>query len=184
MSAAGQGSLGLEARARVALLLEALCVEHAIAPAPSLDWSVRMRRMLGRAYLKQGVIRLSAWLDDEQAAETLRHELAHIAVHQHRRGRGRTAPHGEAWREWAVRLGAVPRATAQRGPALAPQRAQRPHTGLACPGCGARFVRARVLRGLYCRACGPRWGRLAKALRGPRSEVVAWAQRRSDGAEG
>ncbi|MEK9659918.1 MAG: SprT-like domain-containing protein [Chloroflexota bacterium] len=184
MSAAGQGSLDSEARERVSRLLAALCSEHSIAPAPALEWSVRMRRMLGRAYMRDGVIRLSAWLDEGQAAETLRHELAHIVDHQHRRGRGRAAPHGEAWREWAVRLGAVPRATARQGPALAPEPAERPHTGLACPGCGARFVRARVLRGLYCRACGPRRGRLSKALRGPRSEVVAWAERRAPAPEG
>ncbi len=153
------------------LLIE-LSAEHRIAPAPRLEWSTRMRSLLGRAYVDRRLIRLSAWLDHDQAHETLRHELAHIAV-----GPARRSPHGARWREWAVRLGANPRATSERAPVHAPDRlANRRYTGLECPGCKTRFVRARVLAGLYCRACGPRKGMLVRQVRGDRTTVSEWAQ--------
>ena len=69
-----------ETRASVERLLADLCAEHGITPAPRLEWSKRMRRLLGRAYVHRRLIRLSAWLDDHQAHATLRHELAHIVV--------------------------------------------------------------------------------------------------------
>ena len=163
-------------RRAVHALLHALCMEHGISPVPTLEWSSRMRRLLGRADVWLNRVRLSAWLDDEQAADTLRHELAHIAVGE---WRGRQA-HGPRWRAWARRLGTEPRAAARGAPAHGPaERRARQHTGLECPGCGARFVRVRVLRGLYCQACGPRSGRLARVLRGEREAVLAWASERA-----
>ena len=162
-------------RASVERLLAALCEEHGISPEPALEWSRRLRRVLGKAYHDRRLIRLSAWLDHGQAQATLRHELAHVAV-----GRGRR-PHGPRWQAWAVKLGADPRATAHTGPALAPESTLdgRRCTGLECPGCGIRIVRFRVLRGLYCRACGPKRGMLSRAVRGPYAKVAAWA--RGDG---
>ncbi len=157
-------------RASVERLLAALCEEHGISPQPALEWSQRLRRVLGKAYGRR-LIRLSAWLDHEQAQATLRHELAHVAAMGGRR------PHGARWKAWAVKLGTDPRATAHSGPSLAPESSpRRMASGLECPGCGLRFVRFRVLRGLYCRACGPRRGMLARAVRGPHAEVVAWAK--------
>ena len=82
-------------RASVERLLAALCEEYGISPQPALEWSGRLRRVLGKAYHDRRLIRLSAWLDHEQAQATLRHELAHVAV-----GRGRR-PHGERWKAWA-----------------------------------------------------------------------------------
>ncbi len=159
-------------RESIERLLIELSAEHRIAPAPRLEWSTRMRSLLGRAYFDRRLIRLSAWLNHDQAHETLRHELAHIAV-----GPARRSPHGARWREWAVRLGANPRATSERAPEHAPDRlASRRYTGLECPGCKTRFVRARVLAGLYCRACGPRKGMLVKQVRGGRTAVAEWAQ--------
>ncbi len=159
-------------RDSVGKLLIELSAEHAIAPEPRLEWSTRMRSLLGRAYVDRRLIRLSAWLDHDQAHETLRHELAHIAV-----GPARRSPHGARWREWAVRLGANPRATSERAPEHAPDRsANRRYTGLECSGCKTRFVRARVLAGLYCRACGPRKGMLVKRVKGGRTAVSEWAQ--------
>ncbi|MEE8517489.1 MAG: SprT-like domain-containing protein [Dehalococcoidia bacterium] len=153
-------------------LLVALCQEHGIAPVPALEWSKRMRHTLGRAFMRDGLIRLSAWLDEQQAENTLRHELAHIAV-----GAGRRIqPHGTHWRAWAERLGAEPRAAARRAPANAPPSSDsRLHWGLECPSCGIRLVRFRVLRGLYHRGCGPNKGKLVRALRGPHHQVLAWA---------
>ena len=151
-------------------LLAELTAARRIKP-PRVEWSTRMRSLLGRAFVRRNLIRLSAWLDHEQALETLRHELAHIAV-----GMAKERPHGPKWRAWAVRLGANPRATSHRPPEHAPDRtANRRYTGLECPGCGLRFVRARVLSGLYCRACGPRKGMLARRFSGPRAAVAEWA---------
>lgn len=157
-------------RASVERLLDDLCAEHSI-PKPRLEWSSRMRVLLGKAYANRRLIRLSAWLDDEQADDTLRHELAHIAD-----GPARRDPHGAGWRAWAVRLGAAPRATSPRPPANRPAgRGNRRYTGLECPGCRARFVRARVLKGLYCRACGPSAGMLERAAEGDRGQMAEWA---------
>lgn len=142
-------------------------------PVPSLEWSKRMRRVLGRAYVHQNFIRLSAWLDDEQAHDTLRHELAHIAT-----GNGkRQAPHGARWREWAVRLGTNPRATSHVAPLNVPERPdRRRYWGLECPGCGFRLLRVRVLPGLYHRNCGPKKGTMRKVTRGGHDEVAGWAE--------
>lgn len=153
-------------------LLEALCAVHGITPVPALEWSTRMRRVLGRAFVRENRIRLSAWLDERQAADTLRHELAHIAV-----GRSRRRPHGPRWRAWAVRLGVEPRAAAKAEPVHAPPRSPgRRHVGLECASCGTRFVRQRVLRGLYCAACGPRKGKLVRTAEGDRETIHTWAQ--------
>ena len=154
-------------------LLGSLCAEHGIAPVPALEWSVRMRRVLGRAFVRENRIRLSAWLDERQAADTLRHELAHIAAGSSLRRH----PHGPRWRAWAARLGVEPRATARAEPAHAPPRAEgRRHVGLECRSCGTRFVRLRVLRGLYCAACGPRKGALVRTANGDREAMRAWQQ--------
>ena len=168
----GLSAVEAATRESVDRLLIDLSEEHRIAPAPRLEWSTRMRSLLGRAYVDRRLIRLSAWLDHDQAHETLRHELAHIAV-----GPARRSPHGARWREWAVRLGANPRATSERAPKHAPDRlANRRYTGLECPGCKTRFVRARVLAGLYCRACGHRKGMLVKQVTGDRTTVSEWAE--------
>ena len=171
MSADAQATSGA-IRHSTEALLQRLCTEHGIAPVPKLEWSVRMRRLLGRAYVDRGLVRLSAWLSGEQAAATLRHELAHIAV-----GRGRRQlPHGPRWREWAARLGVEPRATARAAPAGAPPRPDtRRYWGLECPGCGVRFARMRVLPGLYHKDCGPAKGALVQVLRDSRDQIAAWA---------
>lgn len=158
-----------EIRQAVATLLKDLCAEHHI-PIPKLEWSKRMRRMLGRAYMDTGIIRLSSWLAHEQALDTLRHELAHIAV-----GKGRHAPHGPKWREWAVRLGVEPRATARKPPANAESLpSRRRYSGLECSNCGARFARSRVIRGLYHKDCGPRRGKLGRVIQGDRQQISDW----------
>lgn len=166
----------LETRQAVDVLLTDLCEEHGITPQPRIEWSRRMHRTLGRAFVRENLIRLSAWLDDVQARDTLRHELAHIAAHASGARSLRKSPHGQPWQEWAVRLGTEPRATARRAPASAPPPDPAGMViGLECPSCGARFVRQRVLRGLYCRACGPKRGMLAQAKRGQRRDIEPWA---------
>ena len=159
-------------RRQIEELLVRLCAEHDIAPVPTLEWSKRMRHLLGRAFLPNNVIRLSAWLSDEQAAGTLRHELAHIAVRSGRRHK----PHGPHWQAWAERLSVEPRATARSAPANAPARSGNAmQWALECPGCGLRVVRQRLLRGLYHRDCGPRHGKLVRVDRMPRDAALAWA---------
>lgn len=162
--------LSMDVRATVATLSGELCAEHNIKPVPTLEWSKRMRRVLGRAYVHQHMIRLSVWLDERQVKDTLRHELAHIAA-----GMKRQAPHGEHWQAWAVRLGVEPRATARAAPTNAPARSsKRRYWGLECHGCGLRLARTRVLPGLYHRTCGPWKGKLAKILRGEHDTVFEW----------
>lgn len=162
--------LAAEVRGTLSAELAGLCTEHGIDPAPALEWTWRMRRVLGRAYVGEHMIRLSVWLDEDQASDTLRHELAHIAA-----GVGRQAPHGERWQAWARRLGVEPRATARAAPAHAPAgSSKRRYWGLECAGCGLRLARVRVLPGLYHRTCGPKKGRLARVLQGERDEVFTW----------
>ncbi|MBM3940926.1 MAG: hypothetical protein FJ318_08605 [SAR202 cluster bacterium] len=189
-------------REAIAALSRMLCAEHRIEPEPRIEWSTRMRNMLGKAYGRENLIRLSAWLNEEQSADTLRHELAHIAVwheeHQARRdarvasrmpgapanvhvvdvrahGRFDDAPHGDNWKRWAERLGAVPKATSKAPPLLAPQREPKGmRHGLECPNCGMRLVRARLARGLYHTACGPQRGMLRRVLHDTAANVIAW----------
>ena len=134
-----------------------------------------MTSTLGRAYYGEGRMRLSAWLSREQADDTVRHELAHLAV-GYQRGQ---LPHGREWRAWAARLGAVVRAAAGAPPALAPHRdrPEPPWWALQCPACGVRLARFRVRPGLYHVPCGPRRGRLHGLFRAPRQTVLAWAAR-------
>ncbi len=153
-------------------LLERLCEEHGIQPVPRLELSTRMVTALGTARWKDNLIRLSVWLAPEQADDTLRHELAHVAAGRE----GRDLPHGPRWQSWARRLGAAPKAAATHPPALAEERrAARRCWGLECPGCGIRIVRTHVLRGVYHRPCGSTRGRLLKAFRGPRHQILDWA---------
>jgi predicted SprT family Zn-dependent metalloprotease len=159
-----------ELRAAVGALLVSLAAAHDIKPIPKLEWSTRMRRLLGRAYPTEHLIRLSAWLDDTQAHDTLRHELAHIAA-----GVQRGAPHGKRWQDWAVRLGVEPRATARAAPSNAPEHTDnRRFWGLECAACGLRFARMRIVNGLYHRDCGPRRGKLIRATRDHRPAIMEW----------
>lgn len=159
-----------ELRASVGALLSSLCVDHNIKPEPRLEWSSRLRRILGRAYPHERMIRLSTWLDDTQARDTLRHELAHIAA-----GVQRGAPHGRRWQEWAVRLGVEPRATARAAPTNAPERKNiRRYWGLECASCGLRFARMRIVAGLYHRDCGPRRGKLKRVIQDQRPAIMDW----------
>lgn len=202
--------LDTQVRATIGTLLTTLCAAYGLTPVPRLEWSRRMRSMLGNAYLRENRIQLSAWLDGAQADDTLRHELAHIAAERPAHGPGelldarasprpagtvqaawlpgtapvrgvRHGPHGARWRAWALRLGATPRALSKAPPALAPRREPRGmRWGLACAGCGLRFVRLRLARGLYHTACGPGRGALRRIMRADYAAVAAWAR---DGGE-
>ena len=159
-------------------MLDALCAEHGL-PTPRIEWSLRMRRMLGRAGAHPPTLRLSAWLDEAQAVDTMRHELAHLAAGISRPGRRRERPHGARWRAWALRLGAQVRAQAAYPPANAPApNALAQGWGLECAKCGQRFARRKVLHGLYHKDCGPRAGKLLRVLRDTVERVGSWVEAR------
>lgn len=161
---------------RIITLLEVLCNEHNL-PIPRVEWSPRMRRMLGRAVATPPTIRLSAWLSETQAADTLRHELAHFAAGMHRFGRRDEGPHGQTWRNWAARLGARPSAYAPTPPANVPASSIEDYVwGLECPSCGVRFIRRRVLGGIYHKDCGPAPGKLRRAFRDSTDRVAEWVR--------
>ncbi len=152
-------------------LLIALCARYRLTPAPRLEWSQRMVKTLGFAYPTRNVIRLSAWLDPEQAQSTLRHELAHIAAAKD----GAKRPHGSQWQRWAKELGAPPMRSSSRGPVHAlDKKYSHPMWGLECPQCGLRLARQRVKKGLYHRDCGPKAGHLVRSVKDTADHVFAW----------
>lgn len=156
---------------RAAQLLRELCIEHRISPVPRLEWSARMVRSLGRAYPSSNLIRLSTWLSAQQVDDTVRHELAHIAMGS----RNRKTPHGLDWRTWAQKIGAVPKATSLSPPKFAPKATRKIfYWGLTCSNCGVRAMRARNLQNLYHVPCGPKRGKMAKVFRQGREEVAKW----------
>ena len=161
-------------------LLSSLCAQYDLTPVPRLQWSRRMVKTLGFAYPTRNVIRLSAWLDPEQAQSTLRHELAHIAAAKD----GAKRPHGAQWRLWAVELGAPPVRASSQGPTNVPARvSSRSVWGLECPKCGIRLARQRVRKGLYHRDCGPKAGRLIRSMKDSAERVYTWVLRTIDESE-
>ena len=159
-------------------LLVDLCDRYGFNPVPKLQWSTRMVKTLGMAFPTKNIIRLSAWLNPEQAESTLRHELAHIAT-----GKSDARhPHGPQWKKWAIELGAPPVRASSQGPANAPARnATHSLWGLECPKCGLRLARKRVKKGLYHRGCGPRAGSLIRSVRGTAERVYSWVLGTFDG---
>lgn len=152
-------------------LLVKLCEEHHISPVPQLIWSKRMKKTLGLAYIGKNSIKLSSWLNEEQAHSTLRHELAHIATGSIRNHR----PHGAMWKQWAAALGAPPTRSTAHGPANVPHENISPKAwGLECPKCGLRVARIRVRKGLYHRSCGPKAGRLIQTVKDSQDRVNIW----------
>ena len=153
------------------ILLIKLCEEHDISPVPNLTWSKRMKKTLGLAYIGRNSIKLSSWLNKEQAQSTLRHELAHIATGTTRNHR----PHGPKWRQWAAALGAPLARSSAQGPANAPHKTGSSVAwGLECPNCGLRVARMRVRKGLYHRGCGSKKGRLVQMVKASSDRVDAW----------
>lgn len=153
------------------ILLVKLCEEHGISPVPTLIWSKRMKKTLGLAYIGRNSIKLSTWLNKDQAQSTLRHELAHIATGSTRNHR----PHGARWKHWAAVLGAPPTRSSTNGPANVPHKSVLSTAwGLECPKCGLRVARMRVRKGLYHRGCGSKTGRLIRKVKDSSDRVDAW----------
>lgn len=85
-----------------------------------VNWSFRWdraRRRLGSCRYKDQLITLSRYFvklnsdNSGQIIDTVFHEIAHALAWVHSREQG----HGRQWREWCLRVGAVPRAKAMPG---------------------------------------------------------------------
>ena len=153
--------------------LQTICFEFNF-PVPSLEWSKSMTYTLGKAFIDPPRIRLSFWLNEEQAMETLRHELAHLAVHYEPKTIKYSA-HGAMWKNWAARLGAIPKARSSEPPA---NLYKLPETyvvlGLVCSNCGEKFLRRRLKKDLYHTPCGTDSGKLNLVTRGTYRDIKNW----------
>ena len=151
-------------------LVKTLCLQHQISPVPKVEWSKRLKKVLGKANINTRTIKLSSWLNFDQADETLRHELAHIAL-----SRNLPKPHGPEWKQMALQLGAKPRATSPSPPANVHfSKSVKILKGLECPSGSVRLTRHVVKHRLYCKACGPKNGILIKKISGTHHELMNW----------
>ena len=158
---------------RIYSKLQSICITFNF-PLPSVEWSSNMTYTLGKAFTDPPRIRLSSWLSEVQALETLKHELAHLAVHFDSENH-KDSPHGKKWKLWAVKLGAIPKARSPIPPAnLCIMPATFVVTGLACTKCGERFLRQRIRKNLYHKPCGAKAGELKSIIKGPYHEVKIW----------
>ena len=157
----------------VRVTLHRLCLDFNL-PIPLLEWSPGMIHTLGKALNDPPRIRLSTWLNKERAEETLRHELAHLAVNFESKKISQ-APHGINWKCWAVKLGAIPKSRASKPPAnlfMMPEKYQ--VLGLICSKCGEKFIRRRVKKNLYHTKCGSNEGKLKFMVKGSYAEIQNW----------
>jgi len=135
--------------------------------------SGRFRASLGRCYPARGVVRIARFLLDgppSLLAETLCHELAHLAAHQLHGGR--VAPHGAEWRALMRAAGYDPRARVPERELhgiARPAPRRRVLWEHRCPGCGAHRVAGRPVPEWRCRRCAAlgRHGPLAIRRLGP-----------------
>jgi SprT protein len=82
---------------------------------------------------------------------TLVHELAHVVVY---RRHGRVSPHGVQFRTLMRAVNLTAKATHDLDVSNA--RRRRYLYLHRCGTCGAAFIVRRVMRGYWCKACGPR----------------------------
>lgn len=79
-----------------------------VGDIPSVQWSSRMTKTAGLAYIEEGFIRLSSpvfWKYPEGfILEIVPHELAHIAAWR----RFKEGGHGKAWKDCMLALGLEP----------------------------------------------------------------------------
>ena len=107
-------------------------------------WNKRLH-LLGSCSYKFKVLSFSRPIfeanDEAIVTDTILHEIAHALV-------GKNNGHGQAWKEACVRIGAIPKAavTCPLNPALYKYAA-------ACPHCGRKYYRHRLLRRVRRRGC-------------------------------
>lgn len=132
----------------------------------TIEWSSRLYRSLGRAFPRQGLVRLSPLLlaaRPEVVLEAVCHEVAHVMVHRLHRAPCR--PHGPEWAQ-LVRAAGFP--TRVRVPFVdegsarttegAGAAARHPGSSIrlyvhACPVCHVRRVARRRVPRWRCAAC-------------------------------
>jgi predicted SprT family Zn-dependent metalloprotease len=129
-----------------------------LARRVTVEWSPRFRRSLGRAFPRQGKVRLSTSLLSAPTAllhEALCHEVAHIAVGELYTSRCR--PHGPEWAKLVLQAGFEPRTrlAAGQAPLRQPSARRRPASLCLhrCPVCHARRIARRPVPGWRCAAC-------------------------------
>lgn len=133
-----------------------------------LKVSGRIRRNYGNCHYNDRVLKVARWVveaDLDQAIETLRHEAAHAmsfhdmdlneyrdsGTHWRKHLEDTYLGHGDNWKEWAVRLGAVPEATCkdhelwEKHAPVAKKKKRGLKWQLECPDCGKVFFKAKRL---------------------------------------
>lgn len=107
----------------------------------------RLHATLGKTR-REDEVEIAAFVVDagmEEALQTLQHELAHVfTTRENKKG----PPHGPEWQRWALKLGAKPRASSERGSAshaayLEYRASKRTYTYICGQGC--EVVRMRRL---------------------------------------
>jgi len=106
----------------------------------NLDFAFdRAKRRLGSYRPQRLRITLSAPICSLNSAdvveEIIRHELAHALAHYHDNKLG----HGPRWKQWAIEMGAIPRASCQSADVITPMA---PYV-YVCPECSFRAERYR-----------------------------------------
>jgi predicted SprT family Zn-dependent metalloprotease len=117
-----------------------------LAGTLSVYWNPRMRSAAGRAFLQVRRIELNPLLREHGEGEverTLKHELAHLIVHE-QYGR-RCKPHGPEWQLACAALG-IPGEISRHALPL-PRRTLARKFQYRCPSCEATVSRVRPLRG-------------------------------------
>jgi SprT protein len=126
-----------------------------LAERVRIAYNGRLRTCLGRAMLAEGRVELNTRMLQEHPGElvhTLVHELAHLVVY---RRFGRVPPHGIRFRTLMRAVHLTARATHD----LAAKRTRHRRRYLylhRCGTCGRAFIARRIMRGCYCKVCGPR----------------------------
>src|SRR5437762_4268560 len=125
-----------------------------------VEWNARLFSAAGRADFRRKLVSLNPRLREHDAAEidrTLRHELAHLLA-QFRAGRRRVAPHGAEWRKACRDLGIGNESRTHALPFPIQRRSRR--FLYACPRCGKKFPRVRLIkRAIACLDCCRKFNR-------------------------
>jgi len=125
-------------------------------------WSTT-KRSFGRCFGRKKIIELSLYLlptiSDEEAEDTIRHEIAH-ALDNEERG---TSDHSWRWKAWAIKVGARPQRTSKSGDEdVKKELAYQSKYRLECPNGCLTPSHKRKRRMSSCGPCGN--GRYNEAL--------------------
>lgn len=108
------------------------------------------KRTLGRCHYSKKKITLSKWYaelnEESEVEDTILHEIAHALAWINDRFTG----HGKIWKDWAIRVGATPRACSKAN-LIKPET----HYKYDQECCGVRYQRHRIRKRAryYCPKC-------------------------------